>query len=1091
MARQAIDQALLANEKQPLSGDRAAVARRAALLLSRLDPPAAAEVCRRISGTADAVRARGEVAAALAPTNRSGADTLLVEAVALLGNFQSALLRQAELAYLCRQVATFDPPTALRLLHEIKDPDSFLSAWRGIAEVVPLAAAKELPDARYPPDQQARMAQLLLPALAAQDLSAALSLSQKITEPLAKSQALAQLSFTLEPTEALGLAQRISDPSLRLLALRAAAERLAATDPMGALAAISDFPADREAALAAVALAAANQDEQQARGLILGITNPRVRRDTLGLLLIDLSRRNLPAARELLAAHPDLAPWALPPFCGALAAADLPAALAQARGISEPALRDCALAEVARAVAATNPQAAQDALMEVERPALRLAALRALVTGLATTDVERAVSLTTLAADAQEVRLLLFDIARAIAPQDLPRALRMVKGVPASPQRTEALLDLAQLAAPADLKQALEIAGSGLSEAAAAQALAGRLARANPQLALDCANRIIDPLRRAHTFCDIAEILIGGRPGSAPSSVARPEVARLVEGDIPAPAAGGPAPVELIAALPHQLQIRLPNAEPGRYTLRLKSGTQEFVWENLAPAADGALLLRDDAHLRPEQRLRCPSRGSETDPAYFDDFTKADSGRPRPPFGVPVSSFGGAGYLASAPTWLHRDSLGNFWLYQQLRPWRLVSFDAEFNYRFSLVFPTRLLALDSDLQGNLYVLQEGNWLSCFAPDGRPLYHWRLSEGRGLGDVISASGLAVDRLGEYLYLGDREAGRVQRFDLQMRLTPFRFIPWGWLGREDLSNLRLGAYKPESKYRLDRPGRLLLGPDRLLYVDCAYYLMRFDLDTGRQISFGANEVLGWGTTFTDSPNSNLAGVNGHWQEHTLAGIDPQGKIYISDTSNSALRNLRLQLFSFDGQFVVKYDVDSDLRAADGGRVYMVPPLSLAFGRDAAGAERLWLAEGGNRIYEGSLAGGGQFHLGPGAPGKQFDLTLADPAGFTVERQSAWISRQAEGQLFTYAVGRRGTRNCELERNPVIPNGESSIWLPVRLGEPFRVTLTEEGRALPEFHYTVEMEREPGPFGGPDDFFRVTNKSGHTWKNVRFRAETLPPQ
>ncbi|NIM05401.1 MAG: hypothetical protein GTO55_04785 [Armatimonadetes bacterium] len=54
---------------------------------------------------------------------------------------------------------------------------------------------------------------------------------------------------------------------------------------------------------------------------------------------------------------------------------------------------------------------------------------------------------------------------------------------------------------------------------------------------------------------------------------------------------------------------------------------------------------------------------------------------------------------------------------------------------------------------------------------------------------------------------------------------------------------------------------------------------------------------------------------------------------------------------------------------------------------------------------------------------------------------------------------------------------------------MTLSEEDREIPATDYLLEIETEPGPFGTHYDFFRITNKSGHTWKNIHFIAETLP--
>ena len=1095
LAKQALDQALRATDKQILTGDRSALRRRIALLTSRLDPAAAAEICKGISVASDAIRARGEVSSALASADRAQAEALVTAAVSLLRDLAKESLRLSELSYLSIQLARFDPQNAFRSAREIKDPALLEYTWGKIARRAPRAALEDLKANPSSPPLRFHQIAALLPALAAEDLLTALSLSEEITDPLIKSQALAELSFSLPPGDALGVAQRIPDESLHSQAIFAAAQRLASTDPAAALAAIGEVSANRDSALAAVALAASTIDLEQALGLISQITSPHCRQDALGLLLIDLSARNLPAARELVNSHAEIPSWALPAFCAALAQSDTQAALEHARAITDSSNRTLALLEIARAAATSSSQIAEDLLLEVEEPAAGglLPALRALVLALALTDLEKATALTTLAADAGEVHFLLLDIARVIAPQDPARALRLIKPAPPSPEKSDAILDIAAFAALKDMKQGLSIASSVLSERSAGHALAARLISFQPSLAVACANEIKDPLQRAYAFCDIAEALLAESGGESPPLISRPEIQRVVEPGGLSLVSSLPGQVEILSAQPHQLKVRLPAADPGLYTLRYQGPGASFIWENLQPAADGTVVLKDDRHLQPGQRLRCPSRGTVSDPAFFDDFTKANlSGKQRLPYGIPVSTFGGPGYLCSAPTWLHRDSRGNFWLYQDIRPWRITSFDSDFNYRFSLVFPTRIIALDSDAEANPYLLQEGNLLSRFDPDGRPLSHWKLKEGRGANEFIEASGLAIDPAGEYLYLADKKLGRVQRFTLQMRPAPFHFFPWGWIGREDLSYLELGAYRSENKYRLDRPGRLLVGPDKRLYVDCAYYLMRFDLNTGEQVPFRANEVLGWGATFTDSPHSISAAANGHWEEHRLAGLDPQGNIYISDTANAYLRNLRLQRFSPEGEFIAKFDVETKISDAEGSRAYIVPPLALPFAQAAPeGEAETWLAEGGGRIYEGpALASGGRFHLGPGAPGKQFDLTLAEASNFTVEKQNGWVSRKMEGEVLTYNPGRRDTRNCEAERNPEIPAGASSIWIPVRLGEPFRITLFEGTREISLLDYNLEIETQPGPFGTGLDFFRVTNKSGRIWKSLRFLAETLAP-
>jgi hypothetical protein len=1089
-AKEALQKALAAAEKNPLAGDRSAFNRRAVILMCRLDPQAALPVLPDITRSSDAIEALGTVAAALAPQDQAKAQVLIARAVKLLSEIPDDDQRAAALALLCRQIATFDPASAFAALAGIEKPLVFERAWLSLARINPAAALTDYQTKITLPAQKERLAAGLLPILAPVDLVGALALAENISDPLLKSQALTEAALALPPEAALGLTQRIPDIALRHLAIRAAAEKLAPTNLPVALTAIEELGPEAEAARAGVALALARQDPTQAQELISKLTVLPVRRDAYGLLLKQLAESNFPAARAL-ADNPEIPAWALPAYCEALAKTDLAAAFTRANALPEEGLRSLALAKVAQAAAASSPDLAEKILWETNAED-RQPALQALVIALAPTALKKATGLTGLTAEADQVPPLLMAIAQSIAPANPAEALRLAQAGAPSPERSEVLLQLAAQLAARDQKQALTVAEAAVGKAGGGRSLAGRLAQTNPGLAISWANGIEDHFQRAWAFCDIAETLLS--PSKPSPTLERTDIQRVVEAGGAAPENSAPAgDLKIIQAAPGELTVQLADFAPDSlYTIQARSKAGDFTWENLKPQPGGIFQLRDDGHLQVAQRLRCSSRGMATDPAYFDDLSKGqEQGKSRFPYGVPVSTFGGPGFLASAPTWVERDGRGGFWIYQDLRPWRVVSFDENFHYRFTLVFPHRLLALASDPQAKLYVLEEGNYLSCFDADGRPLHYWQLPEGHGKGEFIQASGLAIDPFNEGIYLADEKLGRVQSFDDTMSLRPLPMIPWGWLGREDLAYLEAGAYDENSKYRLDRPRRLAWGPGGVLYADCAYYVMRFDLATGEQVPFGVNGVLGWGGTFSDSAHSTSAGANAHWQEHMLAGVNPQGDIYIADTANAYRPNLRLQRFAPDGTFLDKYDLDREITAADGSRIYLTPPLGLAFAKEKTGVN-IWLAEGGDRVYESiNLTSGGKTYLGPGAPGKQFDLTQLASQDLTITRQTGPLPRKSEGPVVTFAAGRRGTLNCEAERNAELPNGATSIWLPTRLGAPFTVTLWEENRLVPASNFTLEIETAPGVFGTQYDFFRVTNKSGHTWKNIRFVAETASNQ
>jgi hypothetical protein len=348
LAGRALEHAQRASQKQPRSGDRSALERRIAILMSRLNPLAAADLCQGISVTSDAIRARVEAAAAIAPADPARAEDLMASAMGLLRDLRNDHQRASELSFLCIKLAAFDPKGAFRLAREISDPAALEYTWAEIARLAPRAAAEDLKANPPPASQQARRTAALVPFLMREDLFAGLSLSDEIADSFLKSAALAEASFSLPPADALAVAQRIPDDSLRVMAVRAAAERLALTDPSAALQAASLVSQDPEAARIGVALAMSSKDPRQAAGLIEQRTSPRRRQDAFGLFLIELASQEVAAACEFADSHPEIPHWALPSLCAALARTDLPAALSRARAIPDSHSRDLALAEITR-----------------------------------------------------------------------------------------------------------------------------------------------------------------------------------------------------------------------------------------------------------------------------------------------------------------------------------------------------------------------------------------------------------------------------------------------------------------------------------------------------------------------------------------------------------------------------------------------------------------------------------------------------------------------------------------------------------------------------------------------------------------------
>jgi hypothetical protein len=213
---------------------------------------------------------------------------------------------------------------------------------------------------------------------------------------------------------------------------------------------------------------------------------------------------------------------------------------------------------------------------------------------------------------------------------------------------------------------------------------------------------------------------------------------------------------------------------------------------------------------------------------------------------------------------------------------------------------------------------------------------------------------------------------------------------------------------------------------------------------------------------------------------------GNIYIADRENEFVTNPRLQVFDSEGVLVRAFDMEDEVRDESGNRVYIVAVRGVACAGD-----RLWLVEAAGRVYESrrGLASGGRLFLGPGAAGRQFDLSGAAESDFEVAVQPKRVRHSSEGLVMAYPAGESETGNCEREGRSVLKEGERSMWIPVRLGERFRVSLFEaSGEEMPPGQYGVEFEEKPGLFGTQYDYFRVTNRSGRTWHGVRFLAESI---
>lgn len=175
-----------------------------------------------------------------------------------------------------------------------------------------------------------------------------------------------------------------------------------------------------------------------------------------------------------------------------------------------------------------------------------------------------------------------------------------------------------------------------------------------------------------------------------------------------------------------------------------------------------------------------------------------------------------------------------------------------------------------DRDGNIYVLDTGNYrVQKFAPDRSFLLSWG-TRGRDNGQFLGAIGIAVDSNG-FVYVADETRADIQKFDLDGRfLTKFG-----------------GPTTDQGEIRV--PGGPAVGPDGDVWVS--------DFSTGHIVRFSPDGTLrtSWGRTGNDE--GELISPNG-------IAVDGMGRIYVADDGNN-----RLQIFTPDGQFLAGLDRPAD--------------------------------------------------------------------------------------------------------------------------------------------------------------------------------------
>jgi DNA-binding beta-propeller fold protein YncE len=190
------------------------------------------------------------------------------------------------------------------------------------------------------------------------------------------------------------------------------------------------------------------------------------------------------------------------------------------------------------------------------------------------------------------------------------------------------------------------------------------------------------------------------------------------------------------------------------------------------------------------------------------------------------------------------------------------------------------VAFDTD--GNIYVLDTGNFrVQKFAPDRSFLLAWG-SEGEGEGQFLAAGGIAVGPEGA-IYVSDERRSDIQKFDAEGHFLEAIEVPpdpdWSWLVPAGLT--------------VDRGGDIWLT----------------DFSSYRLLRIAANGELRatWGAMGSD---------DGELSTPNDVAVDALGRVYVADDGNN-----RLVVFGPDGRFLASaggVGSDQERRFGEAGAV-----------------------------------------------------------------------------------------------------------------------------------------------------------------------------
>lgn len=507
-ARQCLDSAAAAADEISLTGDQSAARREIATLLARLDPQAARTVAARITRPADAARALGAVAGALSAITSGQAKESVTAAGRLLLRIPEPVRRAAEQRLLLAEVAVLQED-ALPAGPELTLDEARAAVVQSLARIQPTGALKLLESWKLTGEAADQALAQIAPLLSDSDPDGALQQASRIAARSLRNDTIWRIAERRPPGEAAAISHQMDDPVVRSSALANAAIRQAAENPAVAEATAGMIPVAHDSALAQLAAALAEADEDHALGLARQLPE-RPRTWAFAQIALALAARK-PERCEAVLSEIKAPGDVMRVVLARMATSDPERAVRLALAMPEGEQKAAAMAAVVEAAAPTQPAQAGDLLWSIDSPHWQGRGAQALARQLARTDWDAATALLGLVSDPQDSQRLRADIAAILAARDPDRARRLLDPLPDSYYRGQAGMEAAigMLAAGRDSQAALPFARFAARTDLALRWMIPQLTLVEVESPINAAEAISDPYLHALALADAARALMG------------------------------------------------------------------------------------------------------------------------------------------------------------------------------------------------------------------------------------------------------------------------------------------------------------------------------------------------------------------------------------------------------------------------------------------------------------------------------------------------------------------------------------------------------------------------------------------------------